>query len=72
MTIEWKQPPARAYRKWAPIIEALHANPGEWAFIGRMAYTAGYKYAKQHNLEIRTGNRDGATADVYLRAIEVK
>jgi len=71
MTIEWKQPPARTYRKWAPIIEALRANPGEWAFIGRMSSTAAYKYAKENQLEIRTSNRDGSAADIYLRAIEV-
>lgn len=72
MTIEWKEPPVRVYRKWATIIEALRENPGQWAFIGRMASTAAYSYAKKHELEIRTSNRDGSQADIYLRTIEVK
>lgn len=70
MTVQWKEPPTPKNRKWQPIIDDIKANPGVWAFVGRISYTAGYKQAKQHNLEIQTANREGSKADVYLRATE--
>lgn len=70
--MEWKQPPARTHRSWANIIKELDQNPGQWAFIGRMSYSAGYVQAKKYGLAIRIANRDGSKADVYLSRGEVK
>jgi hypothetical protein len=70
MTVQWIEPPAPKNRKWQPVIDQIKAAPGEWAFVGRISFTAGYKLAKQHNLEIQTANREGSQADVYLRATE--
>jgi hypothetical protein len=70
MTIEWKEPPPAANRKWAPIIAELKANPGSWAFIGKMSISTAYTYSKRYGVELRLGTKDKHKADVYFRAPE--
>ena len=72
MNVEWKQPPKSKSRKWQIIVEDLKANAGNWAFVGRINYSTGYKQARENNLEIQVSNREGSKADVYLRATEEK
>jgi len=65
--IEFKNPPNAGNRKWVAIVNEIKARPGEWAFVGNMTVSAGYKQARQHNLEIRVANRDGSKGDIYLK-----
>lgn len=71
MNIEWKEPPARKNRKWAPLAETLREKPGQWAYVGRLGVSQAYKYARQFELEIQISERKGTFADIYLRAAEV-
>lgn len=72
MQIEWKEPPAARNRKWQPIINQLKANPGAWAVMGRMSISTAYTYSKRYGLELRLGDRDKTSAEVFFRAPEVK
>lgn len=69
--IEWKNPPSSGNRKWSVIVDQIKERPGEWAFVGNMTVSAGYKQAREHDLEIRVANRTGSKGDIYLKTREV-
>ena len=71
MTIEWKEPPTAARRKWKAVIAEIHSRPGQWAFVGEMNVSTAYVYARRFGLELEIANRTDGRGDVYLRASEV-